>query len=179
MKKTLLVLGIFLIGFSFSSCDEDDIIGLLPDFDVPINQTENIPVHIDRTNGDRISYSETTDLNIKNKDTEDYLNKIKDVKITALSYKIINFSGDPIGDVEASFSVANEVSLQHAYVVKESADKGKVYAITEVDELSRIANALKSGQTVKVEYSGSALCDADDMDFTVEVTLVAKVTINP
>ena len=46
-------------------------------------------------------------------------------------------------------------------------------------ELSRIANALKAGHTIAVKYSGNALCDDDDMDFDVEVTLDAKITIDP
>jgi hypothetical protein len=165
--------------FSFSSCDEDDIKGLLPSIKADINKTENIPVNIDQTNGERIAFSEKTNLNIVNDDTKDYLNKIKAVDITKLSYKIINFSGDPAGDVAGSFSVAGQVSLENAFVVKTAADNQIVYEITEVNELSRIANALKSGQTITVEYSGSALCDADEMDFIVEVTLVAKVTIDP
>ncbi len=165
--------------FSFSSCDEDDVAGLLPNFDVNLNETESISVNIVQTNGDWITFSEKTSLSIENDDTKDYLNKIKKVKITALSYKIINFSGDPIGEVDASFSVANEVSLQNAFVVKVSADNQVVYEITEVDELTRIGNALLAGKTVTVEYSGSALCDDDKMDFTVEVNLVAKVTIDP
>ncbi len=179
MKKTLLVLFMSCVCLSFSSCDEDDIKGLLPNFNVDINKTENIAVNINQTNGDRIAYSEKTSLNIVDKNTEDYLNKIKNVEIITLSYKIINFSGDPIGDVEGSFSVANQVSLQNAFVVKTSADNQIVYAITEVAELTRIANALKSGQTITVEYAGNALCEDGNMDFIVEVTLVAKITIDP
>ena len=179
MKNILLVLGMFLISFSFSSCDEDDLEGLLPPFNVNLNEVENITVHIDQTNGDRVVFSETTNLNINNNDTKDYLDKIKSISISKLSYKIINFSGDPVGDVAGSFAVAGQVSLSNAFVVKTSADNQIVYEITDVNELSRIANALVAGKSVVVQYSGDALCDDDDMDFIVEVTIVAKVTIDP
>ena len=43
MKNILLVLVVFLIGFSFSSCDEDDIVDLLPSFKVSVNEIENEP----------------------------------------------------------------------------------------------------------------------------------------
>ena len=69
--------------------------------------------------------------------------------------------------------------MQNSFVVKTAADDQIVYEITEVNELNRIANALKSGQTIAVEYAGNALCDDDDMDFTIEVSLVAKITIDP
>ncbi len=179
MNRSLIALLTLCMCFSFTSCDEDDIKGLLPNFNVDINKTENIAVIINQTNGDRIAYSEKTSLNIVDKNTEDYLNKIKNVEIITLSYKIINFSGDPIGDVAGSFSVAGQVSLQNAFVVKTSADNQIVYEITEVNELNRIANALKSGQTITVEYAGNALCEDGNMDFVVEVSLVAKITIDP
>jgi len=180
MNKSLIALLTLCMCFSFTSCDEDDIKGLLPSFKVDINKTENKSVHIDQTNGDRIAFvSKETYLNIVDKNTEDYLNKIKNVEIITLSYKIINFSGDPIGDVAGSFSVAGQVSLQNAFVVKTSADNQIVYEITEVNELNRIANALKSGQTITVEYAGNALCEDGDMDFVIEISLVAKITIDP
>ncbi|MGI9531998.1 hypothetical protein [Lutimonas sp.] len=179
MKKNLIALFVCCICISFSSCDEDDVVGLLPSFKVDINQTENIPVSIEQTNGERHSFSEQSNLTIVNKDTEDYLNKIEKVEITKLSYKIINFNGDPVGDVSGSFSVANEVSLQNDFVVKTAADNQVVFEITEVNELNRIANALKSGKTIAMEYGGTALCDASAMNFVVEVTVVGKITIDP
>lgn len=179
MKKTLLALFVCCMCFSFSSCDEDDIKELLPSFSVDISETENIPVAIDQTNGERVSYSEKTNLSIVNKDTEDYLNKIKSIEIKSLSYKIINFNGDPTGDVAGAFAVAGQVSIQNDFVVKTAADNQIVYEITEVNELTRIANALKSGKTIEVEYSGNALCDDDNLNFVVEVSFVAKVTIDP
>ena len=179
MKKILLVLGVFLMGVSFSSCDEDDIKDLLPSFDVNLNETLYIPLDINQTNGERVSFSEVNFLSIDNLDTEDYLDKIKEVKIISLSYKIVNFNGDPVGDVSGSFKVAGQVSLSNEFVVKTSADNGVVYNIDDVNELSRIANALLSKKTVGVEYAGDALCDDDNMSFQVEVSFVAKVTIDP
>lgn len=179
MKKFLLLLGLLLVCPNFSSCDEDDLPGIIPAFSVNLNETENIPVQIDQTMGDWVTFSETTTINIVNGDTENYLNKIKEVKINTLSYKVINFNGDPVGEVKGKFSVAGQVSLSNEFVVKTSADNAVVYQITEVAELTRIANALKSGQDVQVEYSGSAFCDDNSMDFTIEVTMSVKVTIDP
>lgn len=179
MKKIILVLSVFLICFSFNSCDEDDLEALVPAFDVNLTKIETIPVQIDQTTGDWVTYSNKTNLNIVNSDTEDYLNKIKEVKINRLSYKVMNFNGDPVGQVKGSFSVAGQVSLTNEFGVKSSADNGVVYQVTEVAELNRIAAALKSGQNVVVEYAGSALCDDNSMDFIIEVTLTVKVRIDP
>ena len=64
MNKSLIALFTLCMCFSFSSCDEDDIKGLLPSFKVDINKTENITVHIDQTNGDRITFSEKTNFTL-------------------------------------------------------------------------------------------------------------------
>jgi len=179
MKKFLMALLIGFISFNFSSCDEDDLKELLPAFDVDLKKVELIPVQVDQTNGEWIVFSQTTNLDIINSQTKDYISKIKSLKINSLSYKIVNFAGDPIGQVDGAFAVANEISLQNKIVVKTEADNGTIFQITEVAELNRIATLLKKGESVEVKYSGSALCDDADMDFSIEVTLDAKVTIDP
>jgi len=179
MKKTIFIFTAFLLFFGFSSCDEDDIKEFLPSFDVNLVETENIPVHVDKTNGDWATFTNSVALSIVNDDTKDYLNKIKNIRINKLSYKIINFSGDPSGEVDGSFWADNTISLNNAFVVKTAANNGTVYQITETAELDRIATALKNGHTINVKYSGNALCDNANLDFIVEVTLDAKITIDP
>ena len=179
MNKFLIALLIGFIAFNFSSCDEDDLKGLLPAFDVDLNKVELIPVKVDQTNGEWIVFTQTTNLDIINNQTKDHISKIKSLKIKGLSYKIINFSGDSMGEVDGSFSVANQIALQNNIVVKTEADGGTIFQITETDALNRIANLLKTGKSAEVKYSGSALCNDNDMNFTIEVTLDAKVTIDP
>jgi len=179
MKKTLLAFWIICLCLNFSSCDEDDVTGLLPSFTVGVDQIETIPVHLDQTNGERMTFSFKNTLTINNEDTKDYINKIKNVQISKLTYTLINFSGDPLGDVDAAFMVADQISLENAFVVKTAADDQIIYEIIEVAELNRIADALKSGQKVNIIYSGSALCNDDDMDFIIEVTMATRVTIDP
>ena len=179
MKKAIIFFTILLISIGFSSCSEDDIKGLLPDFDVKLLETENIPVHIDKTSGDWVTFTNNVTISIVNNDTKDHLNKIKSIKINKLSYKIINFSGDPLGEVDASFWADNTISLNNAFVVSTAAGNAVVYQITDTAELNRIGNALKTGHAIEVKYSGNALCNDANMDFIVEVTLDAKITIDP
>ena len=177
MKKTLLAFWIIGICLSFSSCDEDD---LTPPgtFIIDVDQIETIAVHIDQTENDWMAYSFKNTLTINNEKTKEYINKIKNVEITKLSYRVKTFSGDPLGEVKGTFMVANQISLENTFVVKTAADDQIIYEITEVAELNRIAEQLKSGQTVNIIYRGSALCNASDMDFDVEITLETKVQID-
>ena len=115
--------------FSFSSCDEDDVAAFVPDFDVNLKGTEIIPVKVDQTDGEWVSFTSEAPISIVNNDTKDYLNKIKSVKLTKLSYKIKNFEGDDNGQVEASFNVHNQLSLMNAFRVRTAAENGTVYEI--------------------------------------------------
>ena len=77
MKNILLAFWITCLCLNFSSCDEDD---LTPPrtFTVDVDQIETIPVHIDQTEDDWMDYSFKNTLTINNKDTKDYINKIKE-----------------------------------------------------------------------------------------------------
>ena len=177
MKKILLSFWIICLCLNFSSCDEDDLIPPRT-FTVDVDQIETIPVHIDQTEDDWMDYSFKNTLTINNEKTKEYINKIKNVEIKKLSYKVKTFSGDPLGEVKGTFMVANQISLENTFVVKTPADDQIIYEITEVAELNRIAEQLKSGQTVNIIYMGSALCKTNDMDFVVEITLETKVKID-
>ena len=177
LKRVLVCL--FFFGFIFSGCDEDDLEALLPDIDIEVDATEEIPVFIDQTGGDWVEFSETTVISILNNDTQEYVDKIKRVKIKELRYKVLTFQGDPNGEVQGSFSADNGKTFENQFQVKQAYDNQTVYEVQDVDELNRIASALKSKKTIQVKYSGMALCDQDDMDFIIQVELVAQVTVNP
>ena len=178
MKRSFMMFCIGLIGFGFSSCDEDNLASVLPDFDVNLSESQEIPVTIDKTDGEWAEFSSTENISIINKDTEDHLNKIKSVTLTKLNYTVINFNGDEMGEVEGAFSADNGVAMQNKFVVKTAAQNGTVYEV-DATELNRIGKALKAGNTVMVRYSGKALCDNASMNFVIKVSYEAKIKVSP
>lgn len=177
MKNTTKFLILLLMTFSFSSCDEaEELLNLTKDFDDTIIET--IAISIDKTTGNRAAFSNTKVLSIDDPELQPYINKIKSVEIKSLSYKIINFNGDATGDVNGEFLIDNIVYLTNAFVVKTEADNGTIFKITEVAELNEIATKLKANKKLTAEYSGDALCDNEDMDFLVEITLDVKITVS-
>ncbi len=163
--------------FSFSSCDQaEELLNLTKDFDDTI--VESIAINIDKTAGDRVAFSNSTVLSIDDPALQPYINKIKSIEIKSLSYKVINFIGDPSGDVNGEFYIDNIVYLTNAFTVKTEADKGTIFKITEVAELNEIANKLKANKKLTAKYSGDALCDNDDMNFIIEITLDVKITVS-
>ncbi len=177
MKLTLFTLCMSCLFFTFLSCGEDELDLDGPKYEFDVKQVEVIPIELDGTNGDWMSFMFKNTLTINNEETKHYSNKIREVRINRLTYRIINFNGDPLGEVNGSLSVANKVCLENSFVVKSTADNQIIYEIKAIEEIHRISEALKANQTVNVVYSGSALCNDMGMDFFIELTLDSKVII--
>lgn len=174
-----IILCFLFLGLAFSSCDEDDLAAVLPDIKIDLNETAEIPVYVDKTDGEWVEYSNTTVITIVNQDTQKYLDKIKSVKIKRLRYRVLSFKGDPTGEVQGSFSADNGPMFQNNFMVRNSFEQQTMYEVNDVAELNRIANSLKAKHTIQVRYTGMALCDQDEMDFIIEVEMQAEVTVNP
>lgn len=178
MKKSILTLAIFASIFSLTlfSCDTVDD---LTEVTFNTSLTEKIAVHVNQTSGTATSFNESIVLNLDNTDTHDYLNDINNISINSLSYKIINFSGDPTGVIDVEFFVDGVSLLTDDFIVKTKADSGQIFEVTNTTQLNQIASALKNQQQVTAKYEGTALCDANTMDFKVEVTIGISVIANP
>ncbi len=175
MKKYISFIVLLLLGFSTNSCDEAEKL-----LDVPFNftVTEEIPVHINQAAGSQ-DFMNTVILSIDNNDTHDYLNKIKEVTIKSLSYKLINHSGDNDCTASADLSIDNMKISSFSGNIKSVVDAGTVYKVDNVDDLNKIAQKLKTGHKVTAKFSGNALSQNSATDFKVQITMSVKMVANP
>ncbi|MDV7186666.1 hypothetical protein R3X25_05180 [Lutibacter sp. TH_r2] len=173
MKNTIKFLTVLVavFSFTFTSCD-DDILDV--DFNTTI--TAKIPVHVDQ---DQETVNESTILSLDNSDTNKYLNKIKGVEITKLTYKITNFSGDATGTINVDFKADNLILQTEGFVVENAYNNTTIFEVTDIDKLNNMANLLKNNKSVTVGVSGDCVAKENSMDFNVEVTAELKVTANP
>ena len=177
MKNTFKLLILLFTIFSLSGCDEaEELLNLTQDFDDTI--IESIAINIDMTAGNRAEFSSSTTFSLDDPALQPFINKIENIEIKSLSYKVINFNGDASGDVNADFLIDNIIYLENAFVVKTEADNGTIFKITEVAALNEIATKLKANKKLTAKYSGDALCDNDNMSFSVEITLRVKITVS-
>ena len=173
MKKITpyLMLLLMLLTLTSNSCDEDIL-----DVDISTEITRSIDLHVNQGK-ESIIENYTVDLN--NDDTKDYINKIKNVTITKLSYKIKNFSGDPEGTISGTVSVEDFSFEPIVDNIKNAFDSNTEYKISNENELSTIAELLKEKGKITVEIDGESECPNNSMDFTIEVTAKLKITANP
>lgn len=170
MKNTIKFLALLLISLPFTSCEK------LTDVDFSTEITNQFDVHINQNQG---NISQSITLNLDNSDTHDYLNKIKEVNITKLTYKVTNFTGDATGSINVVFSSDGTDFLSNDFNVKQANDNATIYEITNLTHLNQMATALKNNHQVELSISGDCLAENDDMDFDIEVTAELDVVANP
>jgi len=171
INNTFKILVLLLISFPFTSCIKD-----LADIDFTTDITESFDVHI---NQNQESVSQSINLSLDNNDTHDYLNDIKEVSITKLTYKVINFTGDEAGTIDVEFDSDGIVLISNGFNVKQANDNGTIYEITDVTKLNQIANALKNNHQVTLSIIGDCSALVANMDFKIEVTAELDVVANP
>lgn len=171
MKTTIKILVIIAVLFSFTSCDK------LTDVNFTTTITGRIPVHVDQ--GDAVTFDETTILNLDNEDTHDYLNSIKTIEVTSLKYKLINFSGDVHGTLDAQFYIESSSLVHNNITVKETVDNVIIFEINDTHELTTIAKALKNNQQVTARYVGSTNNTSDAMNFKADIVMEIAITADP
>ena len=175
MKKGIKFLAVLVtvFSFTFTACDElEDLV----DVDFTTSISAKIPVAIDQG---QETVNESVLLSLDNSATHDYLNKIEDVEITKLTYKIINFSGDATGTIDVSL-FADDITLDlMKFTVKDAYSNGTIFEVTDVAKLNEMANLLKKNKSVTVGITGECNAPEDAMNFNVEVAASLKVTANP
>jgi hypothetical protein len=170
MKKTIQLLSIFLLVFSFTSCEDIKDAASI-DIDTVQKQTINAQVSA----GTDLPFSQTATINIDNDDTHNYLKLIKKVTINSFTYKIINFTGDANGSIDVDFKADGVILASHSVVVKTTADNQVVFDISDTTTLSSIASKLKNGSSVVLSMVGTSTSDSA-MNFKVEITVDLTVT---
>ncbi|NRD21775.1 hypothetical protein HNV10_00885 [Winogradskyella litoriviva] len=171
MKTTAKILSALLICFVFTSCD-DDILDV--DFDTTVKAT--IVANVDQG---QETVNESVVLSLDNNDTHDYLDKIKDVTIKKLTYRIISFSGDSQGSVDIDFYADNITLQTEAFVVNDAYNSATVFEVTDISKLNTMANMLKNNNHTTVGITGNTVATEGGMNFNIEVTAELEITANP
>jgi hypothetical protein len=95
MKKTLKIMGLLFITAAFVTCDaleEADDVTFEEDFEIIFHADEN-------GNGVGVAYKDLQTLDFaSNTDIAPYLNKIKDIEVTRVTYRITGYQEDPNAD---------------------------------------------------------------------------------
>jgi hypothetical protein len=168
--KNLLLLLVLVAMPIFSSCDEEDL-----DVDFSTSLSGDIPVNI--TGGN--TYNESTTIQLANSDTDDYLDKLKSVTITKMTYEIDNFTGDPEGTITGVLK-ADGVTLHSVtgLVVSNADGTGTIFEVTDTTALTNAGNALLNNKMLTLQVMGTADY-SDFMNFIVKIKIDLNVVANP
>jgi len=140
---------------------------------------EKIPIHFNKNQSEE-AINQTIVMSLDNIDTHDYLDKIKDVSISKLTYRIVNLTG---GDELAYMQVnllMDTFELQHNLEMNILADynDGTIFEVTDVAKLNQVANAVKANKQIIAKLSGEYRSQAVT-NFDIKVTIELNLVANP
>lgn len=177
MKNTIKFLTAFVLvvvtSFTFTACDaiED-----LADVDFKSSLKGKYNLNFDGDTDEAISESLTLNL-ADNSSISKYLDKLKKVKITKITYEITNFSGDEYLNMAVGFYMnGNTIVPSAKYNLK--SEQGVEFEITDAAVLQTISTTLLNSKKVtlqlKGDYESVAAATAE-----LTVTVYFEATANP
>ena len=179
--KNLILFVVFFTTVFFTSCSKDDL-------DVDLNTTLSEDINVVANTATRLSnskenltgypFSSSVILNLSNADTQNYLNKLKSVKIKKLTYKVVDF-GTSHGTLSGILSADDiEIHSVENLLLKTETNEGTVFEVQNVATgLSKMETNLLNNKKVTIKISGMKSCSCN-MTFKVNVTAELAIVAN-
>jgi hypothetical protein len=179
MKNTIKFLTAFILSIAFSliSCDK---VESLADIDFNSSLTGTFNLNFDGETDGTISESLKLDL-ASDDDISEYLNKLKKIKITKITYEISKFDGDQYVDMNAGLYLYEEknnliiVAPQNYNLDSETSVE---YEITDSAILELISTELLSKKQIELLLKGDYQ-SLPQATAEITVTVYFDVTANP
>lgn len=170
MKKIVLLLSVVL---AFTSCLDSNPVELTATNAI----TKQVDVTVAQTNGTPRSLNATA--TVKLSDVISNVADITDVTINRLSYKFIEFTGNTDGVIQSiSLKVNNDVLGTGSNIkVAQESENGTVFQITDTAKIAILENLLKNSTSANLAVEGSALSDAGNMEFKIEIFVNVTVKL--
>jgi hypothetical protein len=176
IKIFLLVLGVL----SATSCEEE-----IADFTFVTTIVESVEIQVPNTGGEQQTLNAMLVLKLENGDGEinDYINKIKDIDIRKMSYRVSEFGG---GDMTliGNFSfylddnpilIDTELHPYHDFVEE------TIFSVNRIDIPESISSSnsqkMRIDKEIAADFSGDFSANVETV-FTVEVSIELEVTAN-
>lgn len=171
--KLFKILSLVLVTVMFNSCDETKDLA-----DVTINTNFTESIQLGAEDGENISNEITETLELSNDEINEYVDKIKSIKINKITYKLIEFSGDEnCRFTDVNMYADNNLFETNEYTIKTVADNGTVYTVTDEEKLATMATSFMIDNKVVFKMTGTSTSDGISvfkMQITFDLTIVAS-----
>ena len=175
MKNSIKFLTAFIltIAFSLTSCDEVESLA-----DVDFNSSLSGKYNLNFKAETEEEINESLTINLADDSTiSEYLNKLKNIEISKITYEIINFSGDNYVDMNVGLYMnKNTIVAPKEYNL--SSENGVVYEITDAAILKTISSTLLNSKQVTLKLEGK-YASVSAATAEIKVTVYFKATANP
>lgn len=152
MKNTIKFLTVLIavFSFTFTACDEVEKLADV-DFNSSLSGKYNLNFNPDAE--EEVNESMTINL-ADNSSISEYLNKLKKVKITKITYQITQFTGSYEVDMNVGFYM-NGTTIITPKEYSLNTDKGVEYELTDATILKTISTTLLNNKQVTLQLKGN------------------------
>jgi hypothetical protein len=170
-----LFLAFLITGILFSGCKDALDVTFMADYtsDLPIVVS---PSTLKSTNG---TFSSVTTIDpLSNRDMADYANNIQSIEILEVTGTILSVDNNAVLQTGTLSLISAGLPTASWTETNQPVQAGTVYTLGNDDgQLEKLSNILNSKNVFTVEFSGTT--DLDDVTFTMQVFIRAKVVANP
>ncbi len=173
MKKVALLLVLTMI--SFTSCKKDaaDV-----EFSTNLSKTsDQIDVNSPTLKSATSAYNETFIVNLENPDTQDYINKIKDIDLENVRITFQGLAG-LAGNTTPTLlklTINNQVVLEYNNFVYDRVANGQDFVIDDTQKVDQMADLLKTAKKLTIKVEGN-IPDAAMYQFYIKFMAKANIT---
>ena len=177
MKK--LFLFTLIIGLTFTACKKDaldanfttNISATSPQIDV--NATTNVFAKMTNVG----TYSQSFEVSLKNADTQDYLNKLKDLDLSNVKLQFSGLSGlaSNATDTDLTVTIDNQITFHYTDFKYSEVANGQDFSLVDNQKIAEIASLLLNHKKITVKVEGT-IPDSATYHFFIKFLAKAKVT---
>ncbi len=172
MKKASLIL--LFIALGLTSCKKD---ALDVSFNSNLSATSDEVVVNDGTRVATSPYSTTYELDLKNTDTQDYLDRLKDVSLSDVKFYFNGLAALAGNQVPTNLSITinNQITFEFANFTYDGVAQGDPIMITDTAKIKQVAELLLQNKKVTIDVNG-AIPDTAAHHFFIKMMAKAHIT---
>jgi hypothetical protein len=125
------------------------------------------------------TYSETFVVKLDNSETQDYLDKLKDISLSDVRLQFNGLSGLASNHTETNFMVTfdNQISFQFTDFKYSEVANGQDFELDDSQKIAQIAEILLEQQKISIKVEGS-IPDTATYHFVIKFLAKADITAN-
>jgi len=177
MKKLFLL--VLAISLTFTACKKDALdVNFTTNLSATSSQIDvnNAPINHAYKMSAPVAYSESFEVDLSNPDTQDYLNKLKEISLSDVRLQFSGLSdlASNVTDTELTVTIDNQVTFHYTNFKYSEVANGQDFDLVDNQKIAEVAEILFSRKKITVKIDGF-IPDTATYHFFIKFLAKAKI----